>query len=119
MLDHDKRVAYPLVIRYLSLQTRFEPALRDLGVRARAHPEKPAPPVLVALVAHLIDETFRVVSREPFGRRLARLPPDATLSFADLLLRLDEADAALGAFKGLYYKEFELDEGEWWTFGED
>ena len=119
MLDHDKRVAYPMVIRYLSLQTRFEPALRDLGVRARAHPDKPAPPVLVALVAGLIDDTFRVVSREAFGRRLARLKPDATLSFADLLLRLDEADAALCAFKALYYKDSEFDDGEWWTFGDD
>lgn len=119
MLDHDKRVAYPLVIRYLTLQARFEPALRDLGNRAKAHPHAPAPPVLVALVAELRDQTFRVVSRERFGRRLARLPPDATLSFADLLLRLEEADAALRAFKGLYFKQFEFGPGEWWTFGRD
>ncbi|WP_375451535.1 hypothetical protein [uncultured Devosia sp.] len=118
MLDPDKRAAYPLVIRYLALQSRFEPALRDLAVRARAHPETPAPPVLIALAAELIDATFRVVSRERFGRRLARLKPGSALSFAELLLRLEEADAALGAFKSLYYKESEDDDGDWWTFGE-
>ncbi|MDB5589292.1 MAG: hypothetical protein JWP26_4262 [Devosia sp.] len=119
MLDHDKRAAYPLVIRYLTLIERFEPALRDLGVRARAHPKEPAPPVLVALVAHLIAQTYRIVSREPFGRRLARLKPDATLSFAELLLRLEEADAALCAFKSLYFRTSEFGKGEWWTFGDD
>src|SRR4051812_34190446 len=118
MPDSDKRVAYPLVLRYLTLEERFAPALRDLGVRAKAYPEKPASPVLVALVAGLIDATYRVVSREAFGRRLRRLKPDEALSFAELLFRLEEADAALRAFKALYFRQSDGEPGAWWTFGD-
>ena len=118
MLEADRRVAYVLVIRYLTLEARFAAALDDLSRRARAHPALPAPPVLVALVADLMEQTFRVVSRERFGRHLKRLRPDSALTLAELLLRLEEAEAALGAFKALYYRDDGFDEPEWLTFGE-
>jgi len=72
MIDKDKRVAYPLVIRYMALKSRFDAALDDLQARARAKPTAPAPPVLLALVAQLRAEAYRVVSREAFGRPLLR-----------------------------------------------
>ncbi|HTM77047.1 MAG TPA: hypothetical protein VL133_05415 [Devosia sp.] len=106
------------MIRYLALEPRFAAALGDLKARARAHPSLPAPPVLMALVAELLEQTFRVVSRERFGRKLARLNPENALTLAELLLRLEEAEAALAAFKALYYREIDDDDGEWWTFGE-
>jgi hypothetical protein len=118
MIDPDRRVAYALVLRYLTLEPRFVAALGDLKTRAKAHPGLPAPPVLRALVAELLEQTFRVVSRERFGRKLARLTPENALTLAELLLRLEEADAALAAFKALYYREIDDDGGEWWTFGE-
>ena len=91
-------ISYTKVIEHERLLERLGD-LRDVAATAcREAPDLPASPMLVFTAATLLGDIYRLVSREPGARALARLDRRQQLSHRELVALLRDARLALDGF---------------------
>ncbi|MBE0579826.1 hypothetical protein [Devosia sp.] len=91
-------ISYTKVIEHERLLERLGD-LRDVAATAcREAPDLPASPTLVFTAAALLGDIYRLVSREPGARALARLDRRQQLSHRELVALLRDARLVLDGF---------------------
>ena len=91
-------ISYTKVIEHERLLERLGD-LRDVAATAcREAPDLPASPMLVFTAATLLGDIYRLVSREPGARALARLDRRQQLSHRELVALLRDARLVLDGF---------------------
>ena len=91
-------ISYTKVIEHERLLERLGD-LRDVAATAcREAPDLPASPMLVFTAAALLGDIYRLVSREPGARALARLDRRQQLSHRELVALLRDARLVLDGF---------------------
>ena len=91
-------ISYSKVIEHERLLERLGD-LRDVAATAcREAPDLPASPVLVFTSTALLGDIYRLVSREPGARALARLDRRRQLSHRELVALLRDARLVLDGF---------------------
>ena len=91
-------ISYTKVIEHERLLERLG-ELRDVAATAcREAPDLPASPMLVFTAATLLGDIYRLVSREPGARALARLDRRQQLSHRELVALLRDARLVLDGF---------------------
>lgn len=84
----------------VSEHQRLVETLEDLRFELSLRPDTgPVAGLMAVAVRRLMADIYRLISREPGGRALLRLPVGAEIELVQLHRALDDAEAGLAAFR--------------------